>query len=49
MFCGGVMRLGKGVSQQAHAEASLPPERPATQLYSIEKSLFEAWGGELRG
>ena len=26
----------KGVTWQAHAEASLPPEGPATQWYSIE-------------
>ena len=33
MFGGGV---GKGVPPQTHAEASLPPEGPATRWYSIE-------------
>jgi hypothetical protein len=27
---------GKGIPRQAHAEASLPPEGPATRWYSIE-------------
>jgi hypothetical protein len=39
----------KGCSLRAHAEASLPPKGPATGRYSIESSLFRAWGGELRG
>jgi hypothetical protein len=41
--------LGKGVPLWAHAEASLPPKVPATRQYSIEYSLFRAWGGEFRG
>ena len=30
----------EGVPLGAHAEASLPPEGPATGWYSIEESLF---------
>ena len=30
--------------QRAHAKASLSPEGPATGWYSIEQSLFMAWG-----
>ena len=40
--------VGEGVPQQAHAKASLPCEGPDTHWYSIEQSLFRAWGGELR-
>ena len=37
MFYGGVVRYrGKGMSQQAHAKASLPPKGPAIRQYSIE-------------
>jgi hypothetical protein len=45
---------GKGVSQQAHAEASLHPEGPATGWYRIEfiegmgrgvKRVVDAEGG----
>jgi hypothetical protein len=32
----------------SHAKAFLPPEGPATGWYSIEQSLFRAWGGDLR-
>jgi hypothetical protein len=39
----------KGYVKQVHAEASLPPDRLATGHYSIEQSLFRAWGRKLRG
>jgi hypothetical protein len=39
---------GKGVCQWTHAKTSFSPEGPATRWYSIEWSLFRAWGGELR-
>lgn len=40
---------GKGMSQWAHAEASLPPEGPVTEQYRIEYNFFRARRGELRG
>jgi hypothetical protein len=40
--CGEVW--GKGVPWWAHAKTS----EPDTHWYSIEQSLFRAWGGELR-
>ena len=43
MFYGDVVRYGRrGVSQQAHAKASLPPEGPATGQYRIE--FFQGMG-----
>jgi hypothetical protein len=39
---------GKRVPLRAHAEVSLLPEGRATTLYSIEKSIFRAFGVELR-
>jgi hypothetical protein len=36
------------VPLQAHAEASLSPEVPATGWCSTEWNLFRTWGGELR-
>jgi hypothetical protein len=50
MFYGGIVNdWGRDVPQPAHAEASLPPEGPATHRYSIESNLLRAWGGESRG
>ena len=40
---------GRRVTQQAHAEAFLPPGGTRHRQNSIEESLFRAWGGELRG
>lgn len=36
--------LGEGGPLQAHAEASLPFEGPATRWYRIEQSLFSIHG-----
>jgi hypothetical protein len=38
---------GKGVPPRAHADASLPPKRPATTVY-YRIEFIQAWGGELR-
>jgi hypothetical protein len=40
---------GRCMPWWSHAEASLPPEGSATRWYSIEYSLFRAWGRESRG